>query len=81
MPRRVSAVSEMQHAEVERVLLHISDAATRANRAVAVLEKQGADSHVISALRAAEADLERLRLTLSQGTFFAVPEEALKLAV
>lgn len=81
VPRVAGVSSEKQHAEVERVLLHISDAAVRARRAVEVLEKDGADPHVVAALRTAEDDLERLRLSLSQGTLFAVPEETLKLAV
>jgi hypothetical protein len=72
---------EEHSSEVEKVLLHISDARTRACRAADAVEKSGAESHVIEALRKTETQLGELHRQLSQGTYYAVPDSSLRLAV
>jgi hypothetical protein len=47
-------MTERQSSEVEKVLLHLSDARTRARRAAEVVAKDGAERHVVEALRATE---------------------------
>jgi hypothetical protein len=74
-------MTERESAEVEKALLHISDAHMRARRAAEVLEKDGAASSVVEALRASERQLALLHRTLSQSTYYAVPDDGLKLAV
>lgn len=72
---------ERHASEVEKVLLHISDARTRARRAADLVEKDGAEAHVVEALRAAELQLHELHRKLSQGTYYAVADSSLRLAV
>ena len=79
--RTVRAMNERQSAEVEKVLLHISDARTRASRAAQLVEKDGAEEHIVAALRDAERQLADLHRTLSQGTYYAVSDSSLRLAV
>lgn len=74
-------MTERHSSEVEKVLLHLSDARTRARRAADTVEKDGADVHVIEALRDTERQLADLHRKLSQGTYYAVPESSLRLAV
>lgn len=74
-------MNERQSSEVEKVLLHVSDARTRAKRAAAAVEKDGADPHIVAALADAERELAELHRRLAQGTYYAVPDESLKLAV
>jgi len=77
----VLTMTERQSSEVEKVLLHVSDARTRARRAADAVEKDGAEAHIVDALRAAEQQLADLHRTLSQGTYYAVPDSPLRLAV
>lgn len=72
---------EADSSEVEKVLLFISDAETRARQATDRLEKRGADRHVIDALRASDEELGRLHRRLMQQTYYAVPSAAQKLAI
>ncbi|HEX5927189.1 MAG TPA: hypothetical protein VFY45_25445 [Baekduia sp.] len=74
-------MTESQSSEVERVLLYISDARTRAQRAAESVRKDGADEHIVAALRDSEQQLADLHRRLSQGTYYAVPDDALKFAV
>jgi hypothetical protein len=74
-------MNERQSSEVEKVLLYISDARTRAKRAAATVEKDGADAHIVSALADAERQLGELHRRLAQGTYYAVPDSSLNLAV
>lgn len=67
-------MTERQFSEVERVLLHISDARTRAGVAAKNVEKDGADAYVTAALREAEHQLGALHRELTQGTYYAIPE-------
>jgi hypothetical protein len=76
-----ATMTERQSSEVEKVLLHVSDARSRARRAAEACAKDGADAHVLAALRDAERELAALHRKLAQGTYYAVPDEPLKLAV
>ena len=79
--RTVSTMTERQSSEVEKVLLHLSDARTRARRAAEVVEKDGAERHVVEALRATEQQLADLHRSLAQSTYYAVVDSSLRLAV
>jgi len=74
-------MTERESSEIEKVLLYISDARTRAKRAADVVAKDGADAHIIAALADAERQLGELHTKLAQGTYYAVPDDSLKLAV
>lgn len=72
-------MTESQASEVEKVLLHLSNARERAGRAAERVEREGADGHVVDALRQTEQDLTQLHRQLSQGTYYAVPDPTLRL--
>lgn len=74
-------MTERQSSEVERVLLHISDARMRAHKASQTIAKDGADAHIIEALQDAERELAELHRRLSQGTYYATPQNSMRLAV
>jgi hypothetical protein len=74
-------MTERQSSEVEKVLLHVSDARSRARRAAETCARDGADAHIVAALTDAEQQLAELHRKLSQGTYYAVPDKSLKLAV
>lgn len=74
-------MTERQSAEVEKVLLHLADARTRTRRAAELVEKDGAEPHVVAALQGTEQQLADLHRKLSQGTYYAVSESSLRLAV
>jgi hypothetical protein len=74
-------MTERQSSEVEKVLLHLSDARLRAHRAAETCAKEAAEPHIVAALIDAEQQLAELHRKLSQGTYYAVPGEPLKLAV
>lgn len=74
-------MTERQSSEVEKVLLHISEARTRAWRAAELVEKNGAERHIVEALQAAEQQLADLHRKLAQGTYYAVVDSSLRLAV
>jgi hypothetical protein len=75
-------MNERHSSEVEKVLLYIGDARTRAGRAADAVRKDGADPHIVAALTDAERELSELHRRLAQGTYYAVPDDAsLKLAV
>jgi hypothetical protein len=65
-------VNEGHFSEIERVLLYVSDARERAERAAEQLERDGAEAHLVEALQEAERELEALGRTLMQRTYFAV---------
>ncbi len=73
-------MTERQSSEVEKVLLHVSEARTRARRAAEIVEKDGAEAHIVEALRTAERQLADLHRKLSQGTYYAVADSSLRLA-
>jgi hypothetical protein len=74
-------MNEYQSSEVEKVLLYIGDARTRAKRAAESVQKDGADPHIVSALADTERQLGELHRRLAQGTYYAVRDSSLKLAV
>jgi isopentenyl diphosphate isomerase/L-lactate dehydrogenase-like FMN-dependent dehydrogenase len=74
-------MTEAHSSEVEKVLLYVSDARDRARRAAELLTKDGARESVVQALRTTEAELDQLHRRLTQSTFYALDDDALKLAV
>jgi hypothetical protein len=72
---------ERHASEVEKVLLYVEDARTRAKRAADALEKDGAEQHVVAALRETERQLDDQHTKLAQGTYYAISDATLKLAV
>lgn len=68
-------MKEQHSSEVAKVLLYVGDARARARKAADALEKDGADTHVVQALRDSEMQLAELHRTLSQGTFYAIPDK------
>jgi predicted nucleic acid-binding protein len=74
-------MTESQASEVEKVLLYVSDARARAKRAAEQVRKDDAAPHIVTALDDAARDLGELHRRLAQGTYYAVPDETLKLAV
>ena len=68
---------EAHSSEVEKVLLHLSDARSRARRAADAVERTGAEEHFVDALReTADRKLGELHRSLSQGTYYALPDDA-----
>lgn len=76
-----ASMTEKQSSEVEKVLLHISDARSRARKAADACVKDGAETHIVAALNDAEQQLADLHRTLAQGTHYAVPDASLRLAI
>lgn len=74
-------MTEKQASEVEKVLLHVSDARSRARKAADACAKDGADAHTVAALRDAEQELHDLHRRLAQSTYYALPDQSLKLVV
>lgn len=67
--------NEAHHSEVEKVLLYISEARERAERARLALARGGADAHLVAALEQSEECLRREHRRLLQATFYAVPDQ------
>jgi len=72
-------MNEAHFAEIEKTLLFISEARKRAERAAAGLESDGAEAHLVAALRQTEQQLEELGRRLMQQTYFAVPNDQLSI--
>jgi hypothetical protein len=72
-------VNEAHLAEIEKVLLYVSEARERAERAARTLRSDDAEPHLVEALEEAERELERLGRSLMQRTYFAVSKEQLAL--
>jgi hypothetical protein len=72
-------VNEAHLAEIEKVLLYVSEARERAERAARTLRSDDAEPHLVEALEEAERELERLGRSLMQRTYFAVSMEQLSL--
>jgi hypothetical protein len=68
-------MNESHFSEIERVLLHVSEAASRAGRASAELRRSGAQPHLVQALDEAKAELEETYRSLTQGTYFAITDQ------
>ena len=72
-------MNEAHLAEIEKVLLYVSEAHERAERAARTLRSDDAEPHLVEALEEAERELERLGRSLMQRTYFAVSKEQLAL--
>jgi hypothetical protein len=68
-------MNESHHSEVEKVLLYISEARERAERARLALERDGAEPHLIAALAQSEQQLRQEHRRLLQRTFYAVGDQ------
>lgn len=68
-------MNESHHSEVEKVLLYISEARERAERARLALERDGAEPHLVAALAQSEAQLRQEHRRLLQRTFYAVGDQ------
>jgi hypothetical protein len=76
---RVKRVNEGHMAEIERAMFVVSGARRRLDRTAQMLERDGAEEHLVEALREAERDLDALTLRLMQKTYFAVAKDQLTL--
>lgn len=72
-------MDEQHFAEIDVAMLYVEEARARAERAAAVLRKEGAEEHLVEALVKAEEELSDVARRLRQGTLFAVPKEQLSL--
>jgi hypothetical protein len=62
--------------EIERTLLYISEARERAQRARKALEKDGAEPHLVAAVKVTEDAMRAEHRRLLQTTFYARPSES-----
>lgn len=69
-------MNEAHFSEIEKVLLYVSDARQRADRAAKTIAKSGAEPHLVAALEGASNSLRALHRTLMQSTYYAVVEDA-----
>jgi hypothetical protein len=69
-------MNEAHFGEIEKVLLYISDARQRAEKAAGSLAKDGAEPHLVRSLEEAERSLKELHRRLMQATYFAVGESS-----
>lgn len=67
--------NEQHFSEIEKVLLYISEARERAEKAHRALERTGAEQHLVSALEQTEATMKAEHRRLMQSTYFAVPDK------
>jgi hypothetical protein len=74
-------MSEAHSREVEKVLLYMADARDRARAAADRLERDGAQRHLVDALRDSVEELSEAHRRLAQGTYYAAPTSELKLAL
>jgi hypothetical protein len=68
-------VNEAHFAEIEKVLLYVSEARERAERAARTLRSDDAEPHLVEALEEAEHELLAVHRRLMQNTYFGVSEE------
>jgi len=68
-------MNEAHFGEIEKVLLYVSEARERAERARRTLSKAGAEPHLVAALEASQAALAAEHRRLMQSTFYAVAEQ------
>lgn len=74
-------MNEAHFREIEKVLLYVSEARRKAGRVAEAIERDGAEPHLVAALRDAERDLAELHRRPMHGTYWAVPKEQLALVV
>lgn len=65
-------MTERELSEIERVLLYVGDARSRAGCAAVVLERAGAPRHVVEAVRETEQRMAEAYRTLTHGTYYRV---------
>ena len=68
-------MNEWHFNEIERVLLHVSDATDGAGRAAHGLKRDGAEAHLVAALEQAKSELEATSRALTHGPYFAVTDQ------
>lgn len=68
-------MTERQLGEIERVLLYVGDARSRADRAAAALEREDAPAHMVAALADTARRMGEAYRALSQSTYYAVTPE------
>jgi hypothetical protein len=68
-------MTERELGEIERVLLYVGDARTRADRAAIELARERAPAHVVDALADTARRMTDAYQALSQGTSYAVVPE------
>lgn len=68
-------MNESHFSEIEKVLLYISDARQRADKALKDLKKTGAEPHLVAAVEDAEHQLQATHRKLMQSTYFAVDDQ------
>jgi hypothetical protein len=71
----LTTLNEAHHSEVEKVLLYISEARERAERARVTLVRDGAEPHLVAALEQTEERLRQDHRRLLQATFYAVADQ------
>jgi hypothetical protein len=71
----LSVWNETHYGEVEKVLLYISEARERAERARVALTRDGAERHLVAAHEESEERLRQDHRRLLQATFYAVPDQ------
>lgn len=79
-PSSMIGMNEAHMAEVERAMFVVSGARKRLERTAELLAKDGAEEHLVDALREAERELDALSLKLMQRTYFAVSKDQLTLS-
>lgn len=68
-------MNEEHFSEIEKVLLYVSEARERAQRARTALERDHAEPHLVTALAVAEEALQAEHRRLLQTTYYAVPDQ------
>jgi len=76
----MASVNEAHMAELERAMFVVSGARKRLERTADLLAKDGAEEHLVEALREAEREFDALSLRLMQKTYFAVSKDQLTLS-
>lgn len=72
-------MDEKHFEEIDVAMLYIEEARKRTERAATALRADGAEQHLIAALKRTEEELSDVARRLRQGPFFAVPKEQLHL--
>jgi len=67
-------MNEKHMGEIERQLLQVSRSRKRLREAAAELKLDDAEEHLVTALLAADSEMEKVYKKLFQSTYFHVPE-------
>jgi hypothetical protein len=71
--------NEQHFREIESVMNYVEDARRRTERAIAALERDDAEPHLVEALERTLDELSYTGKKLRQGTYFAVPDAQMSL--